>query len=94
MNDNAGTSSLRAPLISRTSILLLAGCLLGMTAGEIIGENVTGLNRSAYMVAIVAVISFIGLDTAWKRRKLRAEQRAEKAAARRMDKRVERHVRD
>ena len=85
MNDQKDGSSIQRSLISRTTILLLTGCLFTFTVRDIATNNVEGFKFCAYVLAIVAVIAYIGLDKAAKRRTELAKQRAEEVAVRRLE---------
>jgi hypothetical protein len=80
------------PLISRSSILILGGILVGVTWSEAFGGTPSGPKFYAFLAALVAFIAFLALDLVGQQRRLRAERQAHQAAMARLEQRVTRHL--
>lgn len=59
-------------LITRTTVLILSGWLLGASAGRTLPD---GAETYALLVGTGGLVGFVGLEHAAKRRKIRAAQR-------------------
>lgn len=82
----------RRRLISRTSILILGGFLCGISWNASMHGELTGIDACVFLMALFAMLAFLGLDmTAWARRQ-RAVKRAEMRTAQMLEQRMSRHL--
>ena len=76
-------------LLSRSTILILSGILIGMGIGNGWTASIHKLGFSAGMVGLV---SYLGLDTVSRRRREKEEERALHQASCKLDTRIFRHI--
>jgi hypothetical protein len=79
----------RRSLVSRSSILILSGFLVGLGLSRGLPE---GEQSSALIAAGFGLLSFFLLDGLSRRRALQASQRQIQLAIRRLEKRIGKHV--
>ena len=84
----------QAPLISRSSILILGGVLIGLSCSEGLNHGFGSISFLAFLAALVGLFAFIGLDLAGRRRRARAERLAHQQAVEKIEQRVNRHLAD
>ena len=77
------------PLISRSSILILGGILIGVTWSEAFGNGLHSIRFMTFMAALVALLAYIAFDLLGRQRRARA---AHQEAIQRLEQRVDRHL--
>lgn len=79
----------QSSLISRSSILILGGVLLGLGCSEGLNGGFASTGFLAILAALVGLFAFVGLDFVGRQRRARAERLAHEQA---LEKRVDRHL--
>jgi len=80
------------PLISRSSILILGGVLIGLGCSEGFNGGFGSTGFLAILAALVGLFAFIGLDFVGRQRRARAERLAQEQALEKLEQRVNRHL--
>lgn len=82
----------QAPLISRSSILILGGVLIGFTCSEGFGSGLSSAKFLTCVAAMFGLVAFIALDLVGYQRRMRSERLLHQKAIEKMEQRVERHL--
>lgn len=77
------------PLISRTSVLILGGFLVGITYAQTIDA---GIRSYVLLAGSCGIVAFMGLSCVASYRRKRSAQRASDQLVLRMEQRVEQHL--
>ena len=80
------------PLISRSSILILGGILVGVTWSEAFGAGPGSPKFYTFLAALVAFLAFIALDLVGQQRRARVERQAHQESLAKLEQRVNRHL--
>ena len=79
-------------LISRSSILILGGVLIGVGCSEGFNGGFASTGFLAILAALVGLFAFVGLDYVGRQRRARAERLAHEQALEKFEQRVDRHL--
>ena len=82
----------QAPLITRSSILILAGLLIGVTWTTAFHDGLSSARFYAFSAALAGVLAFLVLDLVAEQRRVRASRMAHQRAIERLEQRVDRHL--
>jgi hypothetical protein len=77
------------PLISRSSILILGGVLIGLSCSEGFNHGFGSTTFFGFVAALVGLFAFIALDFVGRQRRARAEYQQ---AITKLEQRVSRHL--
>ena len=78
------------PLLSRSSILIISGLLLGITSAEAIDS---GVRSSAFFAGACGLVAFCALEYVGRMRRSMVRRQAEREAITKHEQRIDQHIR-
>ena len=91
-SDPTHESKPQTPLITRSSILILAGLLIGVTWTTAFHDGFGSGRFFAFSAALAGVLAFLVLDLVAEQRRVRTSRMAHQRAIERLEQRVDRHL--